>query len=51
MHSSDEEMEFRANFSSQWTPSDDPKWDADFCKCENNSDFCEYCLSFEHEDN
>lgn len=49
--SPDEQLESRTQ-PSQWTPSDDPKWDADFCKCENNCDFCDYCLSLylDHQD-
>ena len=27
------------------SPSDDPHWDYRKCKCENNGDYCEYCLS------
>ena len=27
------------------SPSDDAKWDYRKCKCENNGDYCDYCLS------
>lgn len=29
-----------------WSPTDDPNWDCDSCTCENNGDYCTYCLSF-----
>lgn len=30
---------------SQQSPGNHPQWDSKHCKCENNGDYCDYCLS------
>ena len=45
----DEELQERSGVSQQ-SPSDDPRWDYRKCRCENNGDYCEYCLSLLDEE-
>lgn len=46
----DEQLEAQSGVN-HIEPTDDPRWDWRLCRCENNGDYCPYCLSFyERED-